>query len=69
MIFAQDAQNIAAGLIPQRNFYLSLDVDFSRLPVKQKWAKVVFFALNHIKIPAPTIGFNQNGLQFYPLFH
>jgi hypothetical protein len=34
---------------------LSLDVDFEKIPTQKKWVKSLFFVLNAIKFPAPTL--------------
>ena len=39
----------------KRQFLFSLDVDFSQLPIKKKWLKVVVKQLNYIKIPFPAL--------------
>ena len=38
-----------------QQWYLSLDVDFEKIPTKKKWIKSMFFVLNAIKFPAPTL--------------
>jgi len=38
-----------------RQWYLSLDVDFEKIPTHKKWVKSLFFVLNSIKFPAPTL--------------
>jgi hypothetical protein len=38
-----------------KQWYLSLDVDFEKIPTKKKWVKSMFFVLNAIKFPAPTL--------------
>lgn len=43
-----------------RQFYLSLDVDLSKIKTRSKLLKTVFSAINFIKIPAPTVEFNTN---------
>lgn len=43
-----------------RRFYLSVDIDWTKLPVKRHWAKGLMKVLNIIKIPAPAIEFNDN---------
>lgn len=51
--------------IPQfdryRQFYFSLDVDFTKIPTRSKMLKTVFIALSFIKIPFPAIEFNTKG--------
>jgi len=50
-------------------FYLSLDVDFERIPTKHKWLKTIFSILNIFKIPFPALEVNTLGqVRFHP-FH
>ncbi len=42
-------------------FFLSLDIDWERIPTRRRWLKMVFKGLNCIKIPFPTIEFNTLG--------
>lgn len=70
MIFARDAQNIAAGLQPGRQFLLSLDIDFRKIPTEKLWLRKVFYMINHLKVPAPSLewrpgqGIRGHGLYF-----
>ena len=41
-----------------RQFYLSADIDWTRIPTKSKALKTFFSLLNIIKIPFPAIEFN-----------
>lgn len=43
-----------------RRFYLSLDLDWTKLPVKKHWAKGLMQVLNIIKLPFPAVEFNNN---------
>lgn len=45
-----------------RQFYLSLDVDLTRIKTKSIFLKTVFSAIGFIKIPAPALEFNKNGV-------
>lgn len=38
-----------------RKFYLSPDVDLTRIPTRSKVLKKVFFVLNMVKVPAPAL--------------
>ena len=38
-----------------RKFYLSPDVDLTRIPTRSKVLKKVFFVLNMVKVPAPSL--------------
>lgn len=50
-------------------FYLSLDVDFTRVQTKKPVIKVLMHLLNLIKVPSPTLEFNRKeGVVFHPLF-
>jgi hypothetical protein len=44
-------------------FYLSLDVDLTRIKTKSKFLKAVFYSIGFIKIPAPALEFNKNGVK------
>ena len=42
----------------KQQFYLSLDVDFTRIPTNSTVLKYVFRVLNIFKLPFPTIEYN-----------
>ena len=44
-----------------RQFYLSLDVDLSRIKTNSNILKTIFDVFNVIKIPFPTLEMNDNG--------
>lgn len=53
----------------QRQYYLSLDIDLRKIPVKNAFLKSLFQALNFVKIPLPTLEINQKGgVHFYPIY-
>lgn len=39
----------------KRQVLFSLDIDFSKLPIKQKWLKAIVKQFNYLKLPFPTI--------------
>lgn len=47
----------------QREFLISLDVDFSRLPIKRKWLKVLVRQLNYLKVPFPALLIRDGKIQ------
>jgi hypothetical protein len=52
-----------------RQFYLSLDVDLTRIKTKSHLIKTICSVFNTIKIPAPTIEFGASAvLKFYPVY-
>lgn len=52
-----------------RQYYLSLDIDLTRVPVKSKFLKAVFSVVNILKFPAPALELSQNKLRFIPLHY
>jgi hypothetical protein len=46
----------------RREFLLSMDIDFSRIPVKNHFLKTVFSQLNYLKIPFPALIIQGNKL-------
>lgn len=46
-------------------YYLSLDLDLTRIPVKQPWLKTLFRVINFIKIPAPALEYRTSDGRFY----
>ena len=49
-------------------YYLSLDVDLSKIPVKSPFLRTILGMLNVIKIPAPALEYNKvEGLRFHAI--
>ncbi len=46
-----------------RQFYLSLDIDLTRIKTKSNFLKTVFNTIGFIKFPAPALEFNKNGVK------
>ncbi len=52
-----------------RQFFLSLDVDLTKIETKSKFLKTLFGAVNIFKIPAPAIELNTLGkVEFHPFY-
>ncbi len=52
-----------------RQFYLSLDLDLTKINSKSHFLKTVFSVLNTVKIPAPALEYSpQRGLKFHALY-
>jgi hypothetical protein len=52
-----------------RQFYLSLDLDLTKISTKSHFLKTVFSVLNTVKIPAPTLEYSpQRGFKFHALY-
>lgn len=54
--------------IAMREFYFSFDLDFSKLPIKNKLLKKITSQFNYLKIPFPTVQFNRNQAYFRGLY-
>jgi len=52
-----------------RNYYLSLDVDLSRIHTQHRWLKWLLEAVNTLKIPAPTLSWSEHGKPSVQLFY
>ncbi len=50
--------NALPSALRYRQFYLSLDVDLTKIRTKKKWLRTIFKAVNIIKLPFPTVEFN-----------
>lgn len=52
-----------------RQWYLSPDIDFSKIPAANNIVKLLFSALNILKMPAPAIEYNRiNGWSFHFIY-
>ena len=53
----------------QRQFYLSADIDLTRLPIKSKYFKAFAKAISFIKIPFPALEYNKTDkFRFHPIY-
>lgn len=53
----------------ERQFYLSPDIDFTKIPTKHKGVKVLFKLLNTVKIPAPALRLQSGNVRFLGIYH
>ena len=71
MVFGTQKDAFSNGFIQDeyRQFYLSLDVDLTKIQTNSHFLKTVFAVFNTIKIPAPTLQLNSNkDVRAYGLF-
>jgi len=53
---------------PKRQVFLSLDIDFERIPSKKPWVRTLLTALNYFKFPFPALELKEgSGLNVIPL--
>lgn len=52
-----------------RQYLISLDVDFTKIPAKKKWVRTLLRAANVIKVPFPALEFNRiDGIKFRGIY-
>ncbi|MCU0346657.1 MAG: YfiM family protein [Saprospiraceae bacterium] len=52
-----------------RQCYLSLDVDWTRIPTRHRWLRAVLKSLNFLKMPAPAFELNSLGKARFHYLH
>lgn len=52
-----------------RQWYLSPDVDLTRIPTRSKFLKTTFQVLNVLKFPAPAVELSQGRLKFHAILY
>mgnify|MGYP002779673912 FL=1 len=50
-----------------RQWYLSPDVDFTKIKTGKKWVRTILFAANALKMPAPALGYSNGRWRLHPL--
>jgi len=68
MLYARDSENRAAGYDPYRQYYLSVDVNWTAIETRSKFLKAVLKVINIIKLPAPAIEFSHKGVKAHALY-
>ncbi len=68
MIFAEAVKSASMGYPPYRQYYLSLDIDFTKIPAKRKWVRTAALLLNTVKVPAPALELSGGGVHFRPVY-
>lgn len=51
-----------------RRYFISPDIDLSRIKTNNKTAAYILKIMGFVKIPMPAIEFNKNGIQFHALY-
>lgn len=73
MVTAKKENFINPIFLPEQNrirqFYLSLDVDLTKIKTRSKLLKTVFSTINFIKIPAPTFEITSQGHSKFHLLY
>lgn len=67
-IYATMDSNLANGYEPYRQFYMSLDFDLTAIKTNSKGLKTLFYILNMIKLPSPTLEFSQGKIKSHAFY-
>ncbi|GGB89568.1 DUF2279 domain-containing protein [Dyadobacter sediminis] len=68
MVSAEKSRSIELGYVPYRQYYLSLDIDLTKIKSRKKFVRTIGFLANSIKIPAPSLQFSKKGVAFKPFY-
>lgn len=68
MVSAQKARSREMGFKPYRQYYISMDIDLTKVKTRNKFARTLFFMANSVKIPAPALQMDKTGVHFQRLF-
>lgn len=63
-----NGKEISQNFNRYRQYYLSFDVDLTKIKTKKRWLKVVQSSFGLLKVPFPTVEFSQNRFKFHPLY-
>lgn len=69
MLTGDDRDPLFLNQNRRRQFYLSLDVDLTRIKTNSHVLKTIFDVFNVIKVPFPTLQINDNGrVKWHPVY-
>jgi len=68
MVRANIAGSRQEGYNPYRQVFISLDVDFQSIHTKSKLLKTLFYTVNMLKVPLPTLELNEHGAKFHGIY-
>jgi hypothetical protein len=67
MVNARDEQNRQLGYDPYRQYYLSLDIDLTRLKPQAPFLKALCSSFRFVKIPFPSLELSTGNVYFHAL--
>lgn len=68
MVSAEVSRSREMGYLPYRQFYLSVDIDLTKIKTKSKFVRTIGFLVNSLKIPAPALQLSRHGIDFKPFY-
>jgi len=67
-LLAQEPNGQVYQMERQRRYYLSLDIDFTKIKARSKLVRTLFTVVNLLKFPAPAVEFTKHGVRFLPIY-
>lgn len=68
MVTARDASSRDLGYAPYRQYYVSVDLNWTAIPTRSRFLKTVFAVMNIVKFPAPALEFSSKGVKAHALY-
>lgn len=69
MVYGRRQENIDNGYGDHyRQYYLSMDIDLTRIKTNSKFLNTTFYLISQIKIPFPALEFSNKGVSFKPFY-
>jgi hypothetical protein len=68
-LIVRDSKGEVLNFERNRRFYLSLDVDLTRINTKSKLLQKIFSVVNILKFPAPALQWSGNQFKFFYLYY
>jgi len=69
MIYAEKSDNLKNGFHPYRQYYLSFDIELTKIKTRSEFLRKLFYTINLVHLPSPALEFNKNGLKFHPIYY
>ncbi|TLU97378.1 DUF2279 domain-containing protein [Dyadobacter luticola] len=68
MVSAQKNRSQQLGFDPYRQYYVSMDIDLTKIKTRSKILRTLCFMANSVKIPSPSLQMDKTGVRLKPLF-
>ena len=65
MVYAREKENNANGYESYRKYFVGIDFDLSHFKTRSKFLNSILFFVDMVKLPAPAIEFNKNGINYH----
>lgn len=68
MVYAREDENNENGYESYRQYYVGIDFDLSHIKTRSKFLNSLLFVADMVKLPAPALEFNKNGMNYHWLY-